>query len=90
MTTHEAHKFCKGNEPRLQDCQKCGCFYCMKIYSPSEIIEWHPEHDGVRTAICPYCAIDSVLSEKDVDINKEFLQSMYDQWFTVREFEKTT
>lgn len=36
----------------------CGCYYCLKIYSPLEITEWC---DGQQTAICPYCGIDAVI-----------------------------
>lgn len=45
-----------------------GCFYCCKVYKPKLIKEWC---DSQKTAICPKCAIDSVVpfdSELDTDL----------------------
>lgn len=42
----------------------CGCFFCERVYKPSEIVEWTDRRsdDGPgQTALCPYCGIDSVI-----------------------------
>lgn len=39
---------------------RCGCFYCLQIFNGHEIVEW--VDDGL-TALCPFCGIDSVISE---------------------------
>jgi hypothetical protein len=53
----------------------------LEIFSPQEIYEWIPDISG--TAVCPYCGIDSVIGESSgYPITKEFLQEMYDYWFT--------
>lgn len=49
----------------LKNEKKCGCFYCCKIFSPNEIEDWC-EDEPDRTAICPYCWIDSVIGESFV------------------------
>lgn len=61
--------------------KKCGCFYCLKIFAPTEITEWiEDKTDG--TAICPYCSIDSVVGESSgFHITKEFLLEMNKYWF---------
>lgn len=62
------HDKCRNNKEELSKSSKCGCFYCKKIYNPKEISEWT---DNRQTAICPYCSIDSVISnpsEEDLDI----------------------
>ncbi len=63
----------------------CGCFYCLKIFHPSEIEEWLIEDNAADergTAICPYCGIDAVLDESGgYPITAEFLESMYKKWF---------
>lgn len=35
-----------------------GCYYCLKVYKPSDIEEWC---DRGQTAICPHCNIDGVV-----------------------------
>ena len=49
------------NEEILKTATKCGCYCCCTIFSPSEIKRW--TDNPPRTAICPYCGVDSVLDE---------------------------
>jgi acetone carboxylase gamma subunit len=60
-------------------------FYCLEIYSPSEINEWivaDNDCDRYGTAICPYCGIDSVIGESSgYPITKDFLTKMNRYWF---------
>lgn len=53
-----------GNEERLKQSKVCGCYYCAKVFDVSEITEW--VDDSPRTAICPYCGIDSVIDSEVV------------------------
>lgn len=76
----EAHRACAGNKDDLAKSDKCGCFYCLSVYDPSEVVKWV---DSGRTAICPKCAIDSVLASASgwpVD-DADFLGRMYKRWF---------
>lgn len=81
-----AHAFSGNHKPELQRDRICGCFYCLKIFSPSEIEEWLIEDNRVDkrgTAICPHCGIDSVIGESSgYPITKEFLQKMHARWMT--------
>ena len=76
-----AHKYSSNNKPALLNDKKCGCFYCLKIFEPKEIeeyIEDDNELDRYGTAICPYCGIDSVISESSgYPITEDFLRKMY-------------
>lgn len=77
-----AHKFCTNNREMLKNDSVCGCFYCLRIFSPDEITDWI--HDKSETARCPYCGIDSVLPKSaGYTLTKEFLKDMYDYWFRV-------
>ena len=77
---YDAHKNSINNQKSLLNDAICGCFYCLKIYSPKEITEWIQDTDG--TALCPYCGIDSVLGESSgYPITKEFLTKMNKCWF---------
>jgi predicted metal-dependent phosphoesterase TrpH len=75
-----AHNFCTRQKSELEGDRRCGCFYCLKIYSPKEITNWLPEGSG--TALCPYCGIDSVIGESSgYPITDEFLKEMKKFWF---------
>ena len=79
-----AHKCCRNHMEKLKKDNVCGCFYCLKIFSPKEIKIWlQDEHgDPLGTAICPYCGIDSVIGESSgFSITQEFLRRMERYWF---------
>ena len=41
-----AHTFCTRHRERLEQDRICGCFYCLRIYAPSEIQCWLKEPGG--------------------------------------------
>jgi len=81
----EAHKFSNNHMEQLKKDKVCGCFYCLKIFTPKEIDNWiisNNECDRLGTAICPYCGMDSVIGESSgYPITKDFLQKMQEHWF---------
>jgi hypothetical protein len=92
-----AHAHCKSNRSELLGSDICGCFYCLEIFSPSEIIDWTIERcvplfrDNVlvrvndkqeQSALCPKSGIDSVIgSHSGCPITVEFLSRMQERWF---------
>ena len=75
-----AHKHSSNHREVLMKDQKCGCFYCLQVFSPKEINEWI--EDSLGTAICPFCLIDSVIGESSgYPITKAFLTQMKKYWF---------
>ncbi|MDO5417917.1 MAG: cytoplasmic protein [Lachnospiraceae bacterium] len=75
-----AHRYSANHKEQLKKDKKCGCFYCLAIFSPKEIVEWVEDISG--TAMCPYCGIDSVIGESSgFPITKEFLTQMNQYWF---------
>ena len=79
-----AYEFSSNHRSALEKDTVCGCFFCLKIFSPSEIKEWCPEvEDGEEvTAICPYCDIDAVIGESSgFPITQELLKAMHKRWF---------
>ena len=75
------HQYCTGNHPMLSKDKLCGCFYCLEIYSPKEIIHWIEETSGL-TALCPRCGTDSVIGESSgYPITEDFLKDMNEYWF---------
>ena len=74
---------CFENQSILENSKKCGCFYCLKIFTPAEITNWINDAGG-KTALCPYCMIDSVIPESDrgdYELNTELLKDMNKYWF---------
>jgi hypothetical protein len=74
------HAFSYENEQAVLSSQKCGCFYCQKIFDRDSITEWIG--DGkTRTAICPHCGVDAILPDATVKLSDELLIRMYARWF---------
>ena len=73
-----AHNFCNRNAEKLAQSKKCGCFFCLKIFSSAQSEQTLA--DG--TVLCPHCGIDAVIGEKSgFPITKEFLAEMHKDWF---------
>ncbi|AFL90470.1 hypothetical protein Terro_4267 [Terriglobus roseus DSM 18391] len=76
-----AHKHCIENRVEVEASALCGCFYCMSIYPPSEIVDWIYDREAL-TADCPRCGIDAVIgSASGFPITPEFLSTMNEHWF---------
>ena len=76
----QAHDCSIRNKEQLEKSEKCGCFYCGEIFSPSEITDY--VSDGEPTALCPYCHIDSVIGDASgFPITPRFLKDMNKRWF---------
>jgi hypothetical protein len=74
-----AHKHSVQNRVELERSEICGCFYCGKTFAPTRVQEWI---DDGKTALCPFCSIDSVLSSASgFSLDHEFLRKMHDYWF---------
>jgi len=77
-----AHKHSSNHRAKLQQDSRCGCFYCLRVFDPKEIVAWVDDLDG--TAVCPYCGIDSILGESSgFPIAEEFLKKMRAHWFSI-------
>jgi len=78
------HKLCTGNKELIESSMRCGCFYCLKIFNPKRIKveDWIDELHGKKTAMCPYCGIDSVIGDGTGErITKRLLKKMNKYWF---------
>ncbi|MCI7334547.1 MAG: cytoplasmic protein [Oscillospiraceae bacterium] len=70
-----------GNMELFEKEQKCGCFFCGKIFGSEEITQYIEDEEG-DTAVCPFCKTDSVLGEScGYEITEELLKEMHDYWF---------
>lgn len=79
-----AHKKSIFHKSEILNSKICGCFYCLAIFSPTEIEQWTDQNfeDKEETALCPKCGIDSVIgSESGFSVTKEFLLKMKKTWF---------
>ncbi len=77
------HDLSYMNEYLIKQVKHCGCYYCMNIFKSSEIENWVNDGES-RTAICPYCCIDSVLQEsidKTYELSYDLLKKMNDIFF---------
>ena len=81
-----AHEFSSYHREQLESSSKCGCFYCLRIFSPRELsqdkYDWT---DDGQTALCPFCGIDSIIGDASgFEITKDFLKEMKKWWFDTR------
>lgn len=76
---HIANEFSMKNKKQLEKSETCGCFGCVKLFKPSEVVEYIPGED---TAVCPYCGTDAVLGDfSGFPVTEEFMQEMNDEHF---------
>jgi hypothetical protein len=77
-----AHKHSIFNREEIMGGNLCGCFYCLKTFEPSQIVEWAEEDGAGQTVICPNCGIDSVIgSNSGFKIDENLLKEMHQRWF---------
>ena len=82
----EAHRACSQHRRAIFESEQCGCFYCLRTYSPTAIVEWTDEDESGlgQTALCPHCGIDAVVgSASSFPVTPQFLQAMHQRWFAV-------
>lgn len=86
----KAHKASFKNIDSLRNDKFCGCFYCLRTFSSKEIEDFVEEKDGLKTALCPYCGVDSIIGKSSgFPITKSFLSEMHARYFeTNSEYEE--
>ena len=82
MSTEEYQKMLRArsmnNRGALLDSKECGCFFCLKMYTPDRIQDWLNE----ETAKCPYCNVDAVIPESyEYELDDSLLLAMKEYWF---------
>jgi hypothetical protein len=78
-----AHKRSFRNKETMNASDVAGCFYCCRVYPPSQVKEYVRENEHGHTAVCPHCSIDSVLGDSaGYPLTPEFLRTMHNYWFT--------
>lgn len=71
-----------GNSERVKQAVNCGCFHCESIFPAAEVKGFMPEPDGSRTAVCPRCGCDTVLTDQDAEITARLLREMRARFFS--------
>jgi hypothetical protein len=71
-----------SNYASIKLSSQCGCFYCLKVFSSTDVTEWITEGDS-KTAVCPHCGIDSVIpaTNSDNTVDTVLLSEMREHWF---------
>jgi hypothetical protein len=77
-----AHRHSSRHRIELLTSTTCGCFYCGKFFSPSDVQHWIGGAPQDQTALCPGCGIDAVIGDKSgYSVEPAFLKQMRDYWF---------
>ena len=76
-----AHKKSFQNEPLVKVAKDCGCYHCLEHFSAVEITDWALDKLH-RTAMCPKCHLDTVLTEEVLDrVPDDLLLAMQKEYF---------
>ena len=79
MVLEALHRQSSGHRRELEQATRCGCFYCQRVFHPSEIQIWC---DSETTALCPHCGIDSVVPETiNQQLTADLMREMHTYWF---------
>jgi hypothetical protein len=82
LLVEAAHQASSRHRGQIEKSKRCGCFYCLKTFSPTDIKEWIEESSGAETALCPFCGIDSVIGDASgYEVTHDFLSAMQQRWF---------
>lgn len=77
----EIYNYSINNEDKIKFSKKCGCFYCKRIFNSNEIKQWANDLNG-KTALCPYCFVDSVIGDSiNIELTEELLETMNKKYF---------
>jgi len=71
-------KYSIRNKIYLENSEMCGCYYCLSIFEPKEVVGWI---DNNETALCPKCNVDSVIGDSVICVNKDILEKANKYWF---------
>ena len=87
----QATRHASQNQAEIEASKVCGCFCCVRIFPPTEILAWsgldvsdfdNPDAMTAGTALCPHCGSDSVIGDRSgYPIEHEFLTRMNEVWF---------
>ena len=76
------HQYSISNKQSVLSSDRCGCFFCQKIFESNMISETYINDKNGETAICPFCGVDAILPDSKVDLSEALLEDMYKVWFT--------
>ena len=71
------------NWDSVMQSQICGCYYCKKVFHPSDISpdDYTQDRNG-KTVLCPYCTVDAVIGDASgIPINPESLDELHGVMF---------
>ncbi len=72
------HARSMNNRGALLDSKECGCFFCIRLYSPEIITQWIND----ETARCAFCGVDAVIPEScEYELTESLLLAMKEYWF---------
>lgn len=70
------------NEKSIKQSKICGCYYCRKLFSPSDIKDWISDIGKEKTALCPNCSMDNVIGDgSGFSVTEDLLDEMYNYFY---------
>lgn len=73
----------RNNKQSLVESNQCGCYHCLRVFSPTEIKRWTDKRGA--TAVCPHCWVDAIIpSSSGLPLTDEFLRAAQETWFSIK------
>ena len=69
------------NRKSIEQSNRCGCYFCGRIFLSSEITDANYCDQGT-TACCPHCGMDTVYGDASgIELSPERLKKFHRKWF---------
>jgi hypothetical protein len=78
MMVQQVHKHSRLNRRFMTPGVACRCFHCLHAFLAEQIAHWI---DDDKTALCPLCGIDSVLSNNIDTLSDTLIQQLHAAYF---------
>lgn len=75
----DIHEHSMNNHTELKLSLRCGCFTCGRLFDATEVEDYI---DDGKTALCPYCSVDSVIGDASgIELNPKLLNELNKMYF---------
>jgi hypothetical protein len=74
----QVHERSRLNRQSMAPGAACRCFYCLQAFPVERISRWT---DDDKTALCPICGVDSVLSSSSDGLSDALIQQLHAAYF---------
>ena len=81
-------KHAMRNYDEVKSSKRCACYFCLQRFDSSKANYYITERDGIKTALCPFCSVDSVIGDASgYDIDGDIITELNLWGFGIKVFD---